>query len=33
MIIDKQSYLGNSQVKRDGVDQEWTKDLILEYQD
>ena len=32
MTTDKQTYLGNSQVKRDGVDQEWTKDLILEYQ-
>ena len=32
ITTDKQTYLGNSQVKRDGVDQEWTKDLILEYQ-
>ena len=32
MTTDKKTYLGNSQVKRDGVDQEWTKDLILEYQ-
>ena len=31
ITTDKQTYLGNSQVKRDGVDQEWTKDLIIEY--
>ena len=26
-----QSYLGNPNVKRDGVQQNWTPDLLLEY--
>ena len=33
MAIQKpDSYLGNAQVKRDGVTQEWSKEDILEYQ-
>ena len=32
ITTDKTTYLGNSQVKRDGVDEEWTKELIKEYQ-
>jgi hypothetical protein len=28
----KESYLGNPQVKRDGVAEEWTEDKIIEYQ-
>ena len=31
ITTDKTTYLGNPNVKRDGVDQEWTKDLIKEY--
>src|SRR6056300_190704 len=32
MINEKESYLGNISVKRDGVVQEWTKEQIIEYQ-
>ena len=32
MINEKESYLGNINVKRDGVVQEWTKEQIIEYQ-
>jgi len=32
MINEKESYLGNINVKRDGVVQEWTKNQIIEYQ-
>src|SRR6056300_1564466 len=31
MLNQKESYLGNPNVKRDGVLQEWTPDLLLEY--
>lgn len=31
MIPKNDSYLGNSSVKRDGVQQEWTQDLVREY--
>jgi hypothetical protein len=30
ITTDKTTYLGNSQVKRDGVDEKWTKELIKE---
>jgi len=30
-IQQTESYLGNPQVKRDGVQQEWTQDLVVEY--
>ena len=32
ITTDKTTYLGNPNVKRDGVDTEWTKELIKEYQ-
>jgi len=32
ITTDKTTYLGNPNVKRDGVDTEWDKDLIKEYQ-
>jgi len=31
MIQTNESYLGNPNVKRDGVQQQWTQDLVLEY--
>ena len=31
MLLQNESYLGNPNVKRDGVIQEWTKELIQEY--
>jgi len=31
MILKNESYLGNINVKRDGVQEEWTQDLVLEY--
>ena len=30
-ITTKESYLGNPNVKKDGVAEEWTKETILEY--
>jgi len=32
ITTDKTTYLGNPNVKRDGVDTEWDKELIQEYQ-
>ena len=31
MLSQNQSYLGNPNVKRDGVQQEWTPELLKEY--
>ena len=31
MLLQNESYLGNPNVKRDGILQEWTKELIQEY--